>query len=321
MTPPGVRGNLNDRLVQTRTGDAHFLRLAVCTRLVPAMMTLPRPLLLALALAACGKSSSSKTAGVELFGKTPVPPGDLAKVKAGMTQAEVKALFPGIKPTPNHGGSPSLSLASGYSNADYRIIFFSDKDEVADAVVEVPKDLAAKLETAWGQPTEKGMFPTWVNDDAGYEASLLEMGRETQVRFRPFVPLSAEFFGAKPAPVDVLTKVKLGMTRDEIAKAAPGFEAAGASKGNGSYVSYLAKPKGVTISIGYDDQDKAEQYIIELPKRGGERVVKAWGPRPGKSRGLGSPMNCWDGPDGTLSERGATRRTYPNKDRGLCEVQ
>lgn len=289
------------------------------------MTTVQRTVILALALAACGKggggASPSKTAGIELFGKTPVPPGDLAKVKAGMTQAEVKALFPGIKPTPRHSGSPSLSLVSGYSNADYRIGFYSDKDEVADVAVEVPTALAAKLATSWGPPTEKGMWPTWVNDDAGYEASLMEMGTETQVRFQPFVPLSAEFFGAKPAPIDVLTKVKLGMTRDEIARAAPGFEAAGASKGNGSYVSYVAKPRGVTISIRYDDQDKAEQYIVQLPKRGDERVVKAWGPRPGKSRGLGSPMNCWDGPDGTLIELEDSRLTYTIKDRSLCEVQ
>jgi hypothetical protein len=286
------------------------------------MTTVQRTVILALALAACGKGgSSSKTAGIELFGKTPVPPGDLAKVKPGMTQAQVKALFPGIKPTPNHSGSPSLTIDSGYSNVSYRIGFYSDKDAVADLSVEVPKDLGAKLEGAWGPPAEKGMWPKWVDDEAGYEASLMEMGRKTDVSYRPFLPLNAAFFGAKPGPVDILAKVKLGMTREEIAAAAPGFEKAGAEKGNGSYVSYEAEPKGVTVSIKYDENNKAEQYVVELPPRGAELVTKAWGPRPGKARGTGTPMQCWDLGDGNLVELEDKRLTYTIKDRSYCEVQ
>src|SRR5436190_14511337 len=94
-------------------------------------MTTQRTLFLVLALAACGKGSG-KTASVDLFGKKPVPPGDLTKVKAGMTQDDVKKLFPGIKPTPNHSGSPSLTVESGYDNAAYRISFYSDLETVAD---------------------------------------------------------------------------------------------------------------------------------------------------------------------------------------------
>ena len=48
---------------------------------------------------------------------------------------------------------------------------------------------ATKVQAAWGPPTETGMFPTWVNDEAGYEASMLELGRFTRVDFAPFVPL------------------------------------------------------------------------------------------------------------------------------------
>jgi hypothetical protein len=289
------------------------------------MTTVSNALILGLALAACGKgggSSSSKTAGIELFGKTPVPPGDLAKVKAGMSQDQVKALFPGIKPTPNHSGSPSLSIDSGYSNVDYRIGFYSDKDEVADVSVRVPPDLGAKLETAWGAPTEKGMWPTWVNDEAGYEVSLMEMGRKSDVSFRPFVSLNTAFFGAKPGPVDILAKVKLGMTRDEIAAAAPGFETAGADKGNGSYIPHEAAAKGVRVSIRYDENNKAEEYLVELPAKGPEMVVKAWGAKPGKVRGVGdSPMNCWDLADDTRIVLQDNRLTYTTKDHSVCDVQ
>ncbi|MGN6104594.1 MAG: hypothetical protein ACTHU0_05795 [Kofleriaceae bacterium] len=287
------------------------------------MVTCQRAVFLVLALAACGKGggSSGKTASIDLFGTAPVPPGDLVKVKPGMTQAEVKALFPGIHPTPNHSGSPSLTIDSGYSNAQYNIQFYSDVDAVASVEVQVPTPLVKDaLEKAWGPPAKKEMWPTWVND-AGYEASLMELGRKTSVSFRPFVPITADYFGPKPAPFDVLAKVKPGMTRDEIAKAAPGFEKAGAPRGNGSYIAYAGKPKDVKVSIQYDQDDKAYQYVVELPQKGAELVTKTWGPRPGKSRGLGSPMHCWDLADGTRLELDDNRLTYTTPDHSVCEVQ
>jgi hypothetical protein len=295
------------------------------------MTTVQQALILGLALSACGKGggSSSKTAGIELFGKTPVPPGDLAKVKAGMTQDQVKALFPGIKPTPNHSGSPSLSIDSGYSNVDYRIGFYSDKDAIADVSVVVPKDLGAKLETAWGPPAEAGMWPRWVNEERGYEGVLMAMGRKTTVSYKLFVPLSAEFFGAKPGPVDILTKVKLGMTRDEIAAAAPGFETAGADKGNGSYVPHEAAAKDVTVSIKYNQDNKAEQFVVELPPKGPDMLAKAWGPPRIVTPYGNDPtvqVQCWDSADGATSisvTPGTTKvpMTYDLKGTGLCRPQ
>jgi hypothetical protein len=284
-------------------------------------MTQFKRLALLSVLAACSKGGGGKSASIDMFGKKPVPPGDLAKIKPGMTQAQVKALFPGIGPTPNHSGSPSLRIPSGYSDAQYDIVFYSDRDAVADIDVDVPKAVGAKLEQAWGAPTDKGMFPKWVNDDDGYEASLQEMGRKSTVEFRPFTPLSAAFFGSKPGPIDVLTKVKLGMTRDEIAKAAPGFETAGAPGGNGSFVPYEAAAKDVRIEIDYSADNKAEQFQVTLPAKGGDIVTKAWGPRPGKARGTDTPMQCWDLADGTRVELQDNRLTYTTPDHSFCEVQ
>jgi len=147
------------------------------------------------------------------------------------------------------------------------------------------------------------------------------MGRRPSVSFKRFVPLTAAFFGSKPGPVDILAKVKLGMTYSEIEKAAHGLEKAGAPKGNGSFIPYEAEPKGVRINIRYNDEDKAEQYVVELPAKGAELVTKAWGARAGKARGLGSPMNCWDGPDGSVIELDDNRLTYTTKDHSVCEVQ
>jgi hypothetical protein len=282
-----------------------------------------RTFCIALVVTACGKGGhdSGKSATIDLFGPKPVPPGELAKVKVGMTQAQVKALFPSIHPTPNSSGSPSFTIDSGYANAEYRIVFYSDKDAVAEVTVEVPPDLAKQLDKAWGPPTDTGpMGKKWVDDQDGFEVHATDMGRKTWVGYRPFVPLNADYFGSKPGAFDVLAKVKPGMSRDEIAKASPGFEKAGAPKGNGSFVPYDGKPKDVHIRIDYDQDDKARDYVVELPEKGAEMLTKAWGPHPGKARGLGSPMNCWDLGDGTRLELDGTRLTYTTPANSVCEI-
>ena len=286
------------------------------------MTTFSKPVILCIALAACGGGGDDKSASVDLFGKKPVPPGDLAKVKAGMTQDEVKKLLPAAKKTPNHSGSPSLTIPSGYANVDYRIGFYSDKDEVADVSVHVPKDLGKQLEKAWGPPSESGPMGTrWVNEDDGYEVRANEMGRKTWVDFRPFTPLTSEFFGKEPAPLGVLSKVKLGMTYEEIAAVAPGFEKAGAPRGNGSYIAHDPGVKDVSIEIDYDQDNKAEGFVIKLPERGPDLVVKAWGARPGTTRGHGGPMHCWDMKDGNKIELTGTELRYTTPERSVCELK
>jgi len=263
------------------------------------MTQLQRALLLSLLLA-CGKDGGDKTATVETFGKKPVPLGDLTKVKAGMTQAQVKALFPDAKPPANHSGSPVLAVASPYSNLEYRIDFYGDKDEVASVRIRAPKELAAKLEASWGTPAKTFMGLEWVNAEDGYDVAVMEMGRRSDIRFSPFVTLTPEFFGTAPGPVDALKKLKPGMTREEVKAAAPGLE--GAPKGGGSYVPYKAGPKDVTLSVEFHyETDKLESMHIAMPGTGIAAMEKAWGPgKKGKTRGTGSPMECWETADKTM---------------------
>jgi hypothetical protein len=286
------------------------------------------PALVTIALAACGNGASSKSASIEVFGKKPVPPGDLAKVTPNLTQAQIKSLFPTARPTPNHSGSPSLSIASGYSNLDYRIGFYSDKDAVADVIVKAPKALAAQLDQVWGAPTTVDPGgPTWVNTDEGYEVHASDMGRDTWVSYRPFVPFSAAFLGPTPGLVDALTKIKLGMTRAQVTAAVPGLE--GAPKGGGSYIPYEAAAKGVTLVVSFDADDKVDAMKMEVPEGGAEVMVKAWGKPPRTVKPYpndATEVLCWESADGALSIA-ATPGTrsmpvdFTAKGAGLCRPE
>src|SRR4051812_18527684 len=102
-------------------------------------------------MAACKGGSSSKTADLSLFAK-PEPPGDLAKVKQGMKQEDVKALFKDAHPPANHSGSPVLETESGYKNVEYTIHFYGDTLEVASVEAELldKLDVVGQAKKTWG---------------------------------------------------------------------------------------------------------------------------------------------------------------------------
>lgn len=216
-----------------------------------------RLMVLVAVVAACGKSA--KTADVDLFGKTPRPPGELAKITPGMTQAQLEAAFPSAHPTPNHSGSPSLRIDSGYDNIDYDVVFYSDKDAVASIDVRVPKELAAKLPTAWGPGDKSALGETWVDDVDGYEARVMEMGRRTNVSFRPFVPLTAAYFGKAPALPGNWKAITFGAKETEV------------------HPGTADEPRDVAIHPRYSD-DALQAVSIDLPARATALLATAWGP-------------------------------------------
>lgn len=258
--------------------------------------------LVALFVAACGKGKSGPELTPAAFGSRPVPPGRLAKVKPRMTQAEVKALFPDNRPTPNHSGSPSLTIDSDFGNADYRIGFYSDIDAVSSVEVEVPGDMkiTEALKQAWGKPIDElGGMPRWENAEDGYEASVWDKHRSSSVRFEPFVALAPAFFGAAPAPIAQLAKVSFGMTWDQVKAAAPGLE--GPKGGTGSYQPFEPGPKGVQLDVTFIE-DKVYQMNMRMPVRGAALLVKAWGPgRVGKERGGTGEVHCWETADKAMA--------------------
>lgn len=247
---------------------------------------------LALATTSCGKSGGGgKSAGPELFAGGIAPPGDLIKVKAGMTIDDVKKVLPTAAPCARQSGSPCLEIASGYSSLRFKIGFYSDLQTVAGITVasSTKGELAALATKAWGPgvKTGEGSFAseTWRDDNTGFIAST---SFERDIEFKTFVPLNAGYFGAKPGIVGPWKGITFGMTRDEVLAKVP---RAVAPKGGGSFNPMSGGPEGVVLEPKFgDDDDKVNQLTLRFPADVGALLEKAWGPgvKVGTKIGVGS---------------------------------
>ncbi|HPH64281.1 MAG TPA: hypothetical protein PLF40_00980 [Kofleriaceae bacterium] len=220
----------------------------------------------ALGLISCSKE---KQPGDDLFGKAIAPPGELAKIKAGMTQEDVKKLLPSAKPCERHSGSPCLEISSGFSDVRYMIGFYSDLKTVASIRISsrggAPQRIAKK---AWGPGVADKYVPDemhWRDETTGFDATI----DKRDITFKPFSPLTVAFFGSKPGRVGDWQKVDFGMTQAEVTKLAPdlGRPAPG---GTG--------PDGVSVSPSFNGDDKVERMQLRFPAANKDLVAKAWGP-------------------------------------------
>jgi hypothetical protein len=128
----------------------------------------------------------------------------------------------------------------------------------------------------------------------------MEMGRRTAVRFTPFTPLTAAYFGSAPGLFDDLAKLKLGMTRDEVKAAAPSLSFP--PKGGGAYTPNKGKADGLTFDLRFgNEDDKLEGIAITMPQSGALLLDKAWGAgKPGKIRGDSDACQMWQSADKSM---------------------
>ena len=220
----------------------------------------------ALGLTNCSKE---KQPGDDLFGKAIAPPGELAKIKAGMTQDDVKKVLPSAKPCERHSGSPCLEISSGFGDVRYLIGFYSDLKTVADIRIAsrggAPQRIAKK---AWGPGVADKYFPDqlhWRDEATGFDATI----DDRDITFKPFTPLTAAFFGSKPGRVGDWQKVEFGMTQAEVTKLAPDL---------GHTLPGATGADAVSVSPSFNSDDKVEKMQVRFPAANKDMVAKAWGP-------------------------------------------
>lgn len=180
-----------------------------------------------LALAACSKKSDDKAQSGETktteakplakakppltaawFGKTVAPPGELAKLKPGITKDEAAKLSPlAAKPGTEESSIEGVSVG------------VQDDLEGIDLLVRMPADKVKLIEEAWGpgQKVDRGGKPimVWFNPEQGIRAAFSDEGdNKAYLRFEAYTPV-AKLLG-EGVNIAVLDKPFDGKSVDEI---------------------------------------------------------------------------------------------------------
>ncbi len=233
----------------------------------------------------CG---GEKTADGKYFGKVIAPPGNLAKLKKGMTIAEAQKLVPSIKLDKARG---DYMVDSGYSNLKIEVSL--NKDLVDRIVYKFKgKDAEKFIIGAWG-PGKGTKFNTgaqlWQDAQTGFKAEL-SCTKNCYVYFENFTPLTQDFFGKEIAPLSALANVKVGMTEAQVLAAVPQFP---------TIVSSLVKagPDGVLMSVYIPKSSGVVQSTrMTLPPAATEMLIKAWGPPVAITNNIKQKRNVWFNP-------------------------
>ncbi len=238
-----------------------------------------------LSLALAVGCSKEKNANGSYFGKTMAPPGDLAKIKKGMTLAEAQKAVPAIKKDEQSG---DYMVDSGYVNLKIEVSL--RKDVVDDIIFKFKGTDASKfLSEAFGPGTPDKIDKErvdWKNPATGYKAHL-SCSRNCYLYMEDFVPLKPEFFPKEIGPIADLAKVKVGMTEAEVKAALPNKPAIIDSLVN-------AGPDEVLMSVYAPKATGVVQSSrMLMPEEGVAMLKTAWGEPVETTTSIGQVQKVW----------------------------
>ena len=213
------------------------------------------------------------------LGKTVAPPGELAKLKPGMSIEDAKKASP-------------LAGKAGTQESEIDGVAYAVQEDVTggiDVMIRMPSDKKAVIEEAWGkgQDVDRGGKPVtvWLNPDAGVRAAYSDEGAgKAYLRFEPYTPL-VKLLGEGPQ-IAALAKPFEGKTKDELKALYPelsrgSFFSLPATEwefgSSGTNVSPYEKD-GKTVSLAFSIPFKTPEAQAEIMK-----VIEAkWGKAKGK---------------------------------------
>lgn len=213
------------------------------------------------------------------LGKTGAPPGELAKMKPGMSMAEAKKVSP-------------LADKPGTQESELDDVAYAVQEEVTgglDLMIRMPSAKKAVIEEAWGkgQDVDRGGRPVtvWFNPETGVRAAYSDEGSgKAYLRFEPYTPL-AKLLGEGPQ-IAALGKPFEGRTKDELKALYPEY-------GGGGFFSLPATEwefgSGGTTLSPYEKDGKVVSLAFSIPFKSPEakaeimKVIEAkWGKAKGK---------------------------------------
>lgn len=210
------------------------------------------------------------------FGAHVQPPGALARLRPGMTRAELAQV------SPRHL-SPDVPVGP----EDVRVTVDLAKTGHVRSVILVglPRSAPGVLENAWGKPVETDDGRAWFNPDLGWRATLIESIGSLQ--FTGYIPAS-KILGAGPG-IALLAKPVLGATREQIFAAYPTMTRALGSKlvielppsegGSGrlvaSFDTTTQRVNKITLELPYDNDLRRDELLAQMSAKWGRPTANS----------------------------------------------
>jgi hypothetical protein len=152
----------------------------------------------------------------DFFGTHVIPPGDLAKLRIGMKQADARALAPA--PVAVRGGIPTSV------DGVREFVAIDDKlGTVQSIYLNLPQHAEDLIASAWSEgqkatePVGKTVF-VWLDPTTGWRATLRDaLGYSKDLAYDDYLPAS-NLFGDQPDQIEGLPQPILGRTIDEVKK-------------------------------------------------------------------------------------------------------
>lgn len=251
--------------------------------------------LLALALLAC-KRDDKLTTG---FTSKVEPPGAL---RVGMTTEEARAALPAL----TTGDQPQAKINSKvYLLVTFRSGRVREAIAMFDAANGIPQQqLIDAFQPSWGAPepihsTNPLAQLEWKAESTGWRADLecMPPGAQigcTAIRFLPYRPLTAAYFGAACAPPKALAPLDVGMSLADAKRAFPELTDP-QPMGDGLAVANLdAGADGTYASVWFDTKNTITLFEVDTPvaKDTEAMLAKVWG-TPKTSTDEHGPVLTW----------------------------
>lgn len=149
----------------------------------------------------------------EFFGPHVVPPGDLAKLRIGMSLAEAKQVAPGPV-------SVRAGIATKYDGVREFVALDDKSATVRSIYLNLPPNAEDLIKEAWGEPTEINVVgkqvDVWPDPETLWRATLRPaLGKSQDLVFDNYIPAVA-LFGDQPDTLEALPEPVLGRTVEEV---------------------------------------------------------------------------------------------------------
>jgi hypothetical protein len=247
-----------------------------------------------IALAACGGKNDEKPLNAAVFGKTIAPPGELGKLRVGMTVEEARRLAPGLVPKSGRRDG------SGVAGMKFEVGLDLDRTRIDRIALDLPPTSEDLLVAAWG-PGIAAANRYWLDPTTRQRAEGIQQGSRYLVNFEPYTPLP-ELFGKAAGTFRFETTPALGATVEQLRAAYPGLGEEESTSYTRYYLPMLPAEIARTGTYAYFDHEHGRVTRISID-------LDHLGHAPGRAATIAAADAAW-GKGEDVDAAGGQRRVW-----------